>query len=78
MTIIRINNAVFYSYHGVLEYEKKFGNKFEVDIEMECDTDSLGNTDDLEKTVNYQEVYNLADNKFKVLKILLSSFLNLK
>ena len=77
MTIIRINNAVFYSYHGVLEYEKKFGNKFEVDIEMECDTDSLGNTDDLEQTVNYQEVYNLADNKFKENKFNLIETVNM-
>ncbi|MBS1553184.1 MAG: dihydroneopterin aldolase [Bacteroidetes bacterium] len=77
MTVIRINKAVFYSYHGVLEYEKKFGNKFEVDIEMKCDTDSLGDTDDLEKTVNYQEVYNLTGKIFSEKKFNLIETVNI-
>lgn len=77
MTVIRINNATFYSFHGVLEYEKKFGNKFEADIEMECDIDSLGITDDLERTVNYQEVYNLAERKFNENKFNLIETLNM-
>ena len=65
MTIIRINNARFYAYHGVLDYEKEFGNQFEVDIEMECDTDEdKMNEDKLGSTVNYLEVYNLIKELF--------------
>ncbi len=65
MTIIRINNVLFYAYHGVLEYEKEYGNQFEVDIEMECDTDEEKlNQDKLESTVNYLEVYNLIKELF--------------
>ncbi|MBK8984193.1 MAG: dihydroneopterin aldolase [Ignavibacteria bacterium] len=64
MTKIRINNAKFYSYHGVLDYEKEFGNEFEVDIEMECDLTGLSLSDDLNKTVNYLDVYNSVRSVF--------------
>jgi len=64
LTTIRINNARFYAYHGVLDYEKQYGNKFEADIEMKCDIDELGETDDLNLTVNYLSVYNLVKEIF--------------
>ncbi|HMQ68603.1 MAG TPA: dihydroneopterin aldolase [Ignavibacteria bacterium] len=78
MTRISINNAVFYAYHGVLDYEKKYGNKFELDIEMECDIDELGESDDLEKTVDYLSVYNLAKEILTCEKYNLLETVNLK
>ena len=63
MTTIRINNAKFFAYHGVLDYEKKYGNQFEVDIEMECDIDGI--TDDLNETVDYLTVYNEVKKNFE-------------
>ena len=64
MTTIKINNAKFYAYHGVLDYEKQYGNLFEVDIVMQCDLSELNNSDDLHKTVNYLEVYNRVKELF--------------
>ncbi len=64
MTTIRINNARFYAYHGVFDYEKQYGNEFEVDIEMNCDLNLLSDTDDLKNTVDYLSVYKLADKIF--------------
>ena len=64
MTTIKINNAKFYAYHGVLDYEKQYGNLFEVDIDMQCDLSGLNNSDDLHKTVNYLEVYNRVKELF--------------
>jgi len=61
---IRINNARFFAYHGVLEYEKQFGNEFEADIEMICNTSELGLSDDLTKTVDYLSVYRLVEKIF--------------
>ena len=65
MLEIRINNAKFYAYHGVLDYEKQYGNEFEADIEMICNTSELGLSDDLTKTVDYLSVYKLVDKIFK-------------
>jgi len=77
VTKIKINNAVFYSYHGVLDYEKEFGNRFEIDIEMECDLENLSFTDDLNKTVNYLEVYNSVRDLFNEKKFNLIETANL-
>jgi dihydroneopterin aldolase len=63
VTTIKINNAKFFAYHGVLEYERKYGNQFEVDIEMECDVDVIN--DDLNSTVDYLSVYNEVKNNFE-------------
>ncbi|HQY20426.1 MAG TPA: dihydroneopterin aldolase [Ignavibacteria bacterium] len=75
MTKIRINNAKFFSYHGVLDYEKEYGNEFEVDIEMECELPDLSLSDDLSLTVNYLEVYNMVrvifmENKYDLIETL--------
>lgn len=63
MTIISINNARFFAYHGVLDYEKEYGNEFEIDIEMECDIDNIG--DNLDDTVDYLSVYNEVKKDFE-------------
>ncbi|MEO6696224.1 MAG: dihydroneopterin aldolase [Ignavibacteria bacterium] len=64
MTTIRINNAKFFSFHGVFEYEKKYGNEFGVDVEMECDLSLLKDSDDIKLTVDYSEVYKLTEKVF--------------
>ena len=78
LTTIKINNAKFYAYHGDLEYEKKYGNQFEVDIEMQCDLSRLNHSDKLSKTVDYLAVYNLVSDIFSKQKFNLIETLNLK
>jgi dihydroneopterin aldolase len=77
-TTIKINNAKFYAYHGDLAYEKKYGNQFEVDIEMKCDLTELNKTDKLSKTVDYLSVYNLVSDIFSKQKFNLIETLNLR
>ena len=77
-TIIKINNAKFYAYHGDLEYEKKYGNQFEVDVVMDCDLSELNHSDKLSKTVDYLAVYNLVSDIFGKQKFNLIETLNLK
>ena len=67
-TTISINNARFYGYHGIHDYEKKYGSEFEVDIEMECDLIDLKDSDDLNKTVDYVSVYSLVKDIFSSFK----------
>jgi len=77
-TTIRINNAKFYAYHGDLEHEKKYGNQFEVDIEMECDLSKLNHSDKLSLTVDYLAVYNLVSDIFSRQKFNLIETVNQK
>ncbi len=58
LDIIRLRNAVFYAYHGVLSDEQSLGGKFEVDVELECDLRKGAKTDHLRDTVDYEGVYD--------------------
>ncbi|MCI0708480.1 MAG: dihydroneopterin aldolase [Ignavibacteriae bacterium] len=57
LDIIRLHNAVFYAYHGVLTDEQNLGGKFEVDVELHCDLSKGAKSDNLRDTVDYQKVY---------------------
>jgi 7,8-dihydroneopterin aldolase/epimerase/oxygenase len=57
MDVIRLNNMVFYGYHGVTAAEKETGRRFEVDCELETDLASPGQSDSLKDTVDYASVF---------------------
>jgi 7,8-dihydroneopterin aldolase/epimerase/oxygenase len=59
MDIIRLHNAVFYAYHGVMSDEQNLGGKFEVDLDLFCDLREARKTDSLHHTVNYEKVYGV-------------------
>ncbi len=56
MTLHRME---YYGYHGVFEEERKLGQRFYVDLELELDLQEAGTRDDLTLTVNYAEVHFL-------------------
>lgn len=58
LDIIRLHNAVFYAYHGVLSDEQNLGGKFEVDVDLHCDLSRGAKTDNLRQTVDYERVYD--------------------
>ena len=53
MDKIEINGLEVYAHHGVYEEEQKLGQKFVVTARLYLDTSEAGNSDELEKTVNY-------------------------
>ncbi len=57
MDVIRLENMVFYGYHGVSAAEKETGRRFEVDCELETDLAPPGETDNIKDTVDYVAVY---------------------
>lgn len=59
MDYIHVNEMLFFGYHGVLPEETKLGQRFRVTISLATDLKEAGVTDDLTKTVNYAEVYEL-------------------
>ncbi|MGN0033155.1 MAG: dihydroneopterin aldolase [Candidatus Limimorpha sp.] len=59
MAIISIEKMEFYAYHGCFEEERKIGTWFNVDISMEVDTSKAEDSDSIDDTVNYQEVYQV-------------------
>lgn len=60
MDRILLNGLIFFGRHGCHEAEKQLGQKFIVDIELECDLRAAGNSDALEDTIDYVAIYNAA------------------
>ncbi|WP_342513971.1 dihydroneopterin aldolase [Sporosarcina sp. FSL K6-1522] len=59
MDYIHLNEMAFYGYHGALPEETKLGQRFRVSVSLATDLAEAGTTDELDKTVNYAEVYQL-------------------
>ena len=59
MDKIYLENLEFFAYHGVFDHEKENGQTFFVSVTLDVDLTSAGQTDDLDETVNYGEVYDI-------------------
>jgi dihydroneopterin aldolase len=59
MDYIHLNEMEFYGYHGALPEETKLGQRFRVTVSLATDLSEAGKTDNLDKTVNYAEVYHV-------------------
>lgn len=62
MDKIIMDDMIFYGYHGVMEEENRLGQKFHVDANLYLDLRQAGETDDLNYTVSYAEVYMIIEN----------------
>lgn len=58
---IFLEGIELFGYIGVLEHEKREGQTFYIDIELEVDLRKAGRSDALAQTVNYAEVFALAE-----------------
>ncbi|NPV28704.1 MAG: dihydroneopterin aldolase [Firmicutes bacterium] len=56
---IILNGMEFYGYHGVLPGEQELGQRFIVDVEISCHLNFPARLDELEETIDYQEVFEL-------------------
>ena len=52
-----LSKMEYYGYHGVFEEERRLGQRFYIDLELQLDLQEAGQHDDLSKTVNYAEVH---------------------
>lgn len=59
MDKIIMQNMTFYGYHGVLPEENKLGQKFIVSAELYLDLKKAGQSDDVQDTVSYADVYEV-------------------
>lgn len=57
MDYIHVNDMEFYGYHGVFAEETKLGQRFRLTVSLAVDLKKAGETDALEHTVHYGEVY---------------------
>ena len=64
MDCIRIINLKIPGRHGVYEFEKEKDGLFELDVELFLDLKSAGKSDDLARTVNYDEAVGIITEVF--------------
>ncbi len=60
MDAIRLTGMSFYGYHGVEPEERRLGQRFIVDLGLELDLRPAGQSDELDETVNYADVWRAA------------------
>jgi dihydroneopterin aldolase len=53
---IRLKNIALYAHHGVHDFEKEHGARFELDVNVTVD-DASGANDKLEDTLDYTRLY---------------------
>lgn len=65
MGLIAVEGMQFYSHHGFYKEEQVLGGKYTVDVYMQVNIDEAAATDKLEKTVNYEQVYQLTKKEME-------------
>jgi 7,8-dihydroneopterin aldolase/epimerase/oxygenase len=66
INIVTLEEMDFFAYHGVQAEERKIGNKYTVSIELTVDFSHAAQTDKLEGTVDYSEVYQIVKEVMSV------------
>jgi dihydroneopterin aldolase len=59
MDKVRLKNLQFHAFHGCSQVEKKFGQKFEVDVEIAGDVSRAALTDDINDAYNFDITYQV-------------------
>lgn len=59
MDKIQLNKMEFYGYHGVFPEENQLGQRFIVDLTVHVNLKRAGQTDDLNHSINYAELYTI-------------------
>lgn len=64
--LIEIEGMEFFAYHGYYPSEKQIGSRYLVSVQIKADCSGPAETDDLEKAINYQDVYKLIKKEMTV------------
>jgi 7,8-dihydroneopterin aldolase/epimerase/oxygenase len=63
MATISLEGMKFHAYHGVYEAEKILGTDYLVDVSVKTSIKDAAKTDDVEKTINYETIYQICDQE---------------
>jgi dihydroneopterin aldolase len=58
MATISLKDMKFYAYHGYYDFERRIGNNFQVDVDIDIAMDQDPN-DHIDNTYNYEHAHNI-------------------
>ena len=64
--LIELEGMEFKAYHGCLEQEKVRGNSFTVDFRGELDLSAAAESDNLNDTLNYADIYEIVADEMSI------------
>ncbi|HRS54428.1 MAG TPA: dihydroneopterin aldolase [Bacteroidales bacterium] len=73
MGVIILKDMDFFAYHGCFSEEQIIGTRFSIDLLLEADTEDAEITDNLHKTIDYQQVYNVVKKQMCIKSKLLEN-----
>lgn len=59
-----MNNIELYAYHGVAPEENRLGQKFQIDVVLSTDLTPGIDSDDIQKSTDYQKIFNTVSDVF--------------
>jgi dihydroneopterin aldolase len=59
MDVLKLERIMLYGKHGVYSEENTLGQRFIISVEIHLDLSVAGQTDRLEETINYTEIYGV-------------------
>lgn len=66
MNHIYVRNLEIYAFHGVMPQENVVGNKFLVNIQLDCDLAEAMENDDIETSISYAEVIEIVKREMAI------------
>ncbi|NCD71787.1 dihydroneopterin aldolase [Mucilaginibacter agri] len=73
MIEVALHGAEFFARHGYYPQEQQLGNRFLLDIEVGFNPANSFGDDKLSNTLNYEQLYQIADEEMKVTRQLLET-----
>ena len=64
MDKIKLNNIEVYAYHGLTSEENQLGQKFQIDVVITTDFKIGLESDDINDSVNYQDIFDKVSTVF--------------
>ncbi len=63
---IDLKGLKFFAHHGLYDHERENGSWFKVDISFYCDASNAISNDNIDGTVNYEEVYKIVKTEMDI------------
>jgi len=66
MEYIELKKMIFHAYHGIMEQEQIVGNTYRVDLRLFLDLSKAIESDRIEDTLNYADVFDLVKEEMAI------------